>query len=202
MEDRSFYIKQHLLGCCESPIEEQFIEAWIDLLDLSESSILTTGSNTLAEFTAISKYTPFTLLHNTQIDFVFSQVEIPPFRADFVLGRVALEVISNRLFRLPLVVVECDGHDFHEKTKDQASRDKRRDRKFTIDGFRVIRFTGSEIYRSPFNCAKEVDHLFSSMMDEESNSFIEEYKGKKLRSEILQEASNGPEMAARHDPNQ
>jgi hypothetical protein len=28
----------------------------------------------------------------------------------------------------PLAVVECDGHEFHERTAEQASWDKRRDR--------------------------------------------------------------------------
>src|SRR5262245_34455764 len=41
------------------------------------------------------------------------------------------------------IVVECDGHDYHEKTKWQASRDKRRDRILQRLGYRVFRFTGS-----------------------------------------------------------
>ena len=41
------------------------------------------------------------------------------------------------------IVVECDGHDFHEKTKDQVARDKSRVRDLEIAGWRVLRFTGS-----------------------------------------------------------
>jgi len=55
-----------------------------------------------------------------------------------------------------LVVVECDGHDFHEKTKEQAARDKKRDRDIQIDGWRVLRFTGSEIYANADRCAQDV----------------------------------------------
>ena len=54
------------------------------------------------------------------------------------------------------VVIECDGHDFHEKTKEQAARDKRRDRDLQIAGWKVLRFTGSEIWRNPEAC---IDHL-------------------------------------------
>lgn len=54
------------------------------------------------------------------------------------------------------IVVECDGHDFHEKTKEQASADKRRDRELTLAGYTVLRFTGSEIYRDPFACSFDV----------------------------------------------
>lgn len=53
-------------------------------------------------------------------------------------------------------VIECDGHDYHEKTKEQARRDKSRDRYLQRKGYTVIRFTGSEIYEDPYSCAKEV----------------------------------------------
>ena len=48
--------------------------------------------------------------------------------------------------------VECDGHDFHEKTKEQAARDKKRDRDLQALGYRVLRFSGSEIYRDVNAC--------------------------------------------------
>lgn len=54
------------------------------------------------------------------------------------------------------VVVECDGHDFHERNKEQASRDKSRDRELVTLGYRVMRFTGSEIWANPFACASQV----------------------------------------------
>lgn len=52
--------------------------------------------------------------------------------------------------------IECDGHDFHEKTKEQAARDKSRDRAITAIGVKVLRFTGSEIWRSADECAGQV----------------------------------------------
>ena len=54
------------------------------------------------------------------------------------------------------MIVECDGHDFHEKTKEQAQNDKRRDRLFDRHGYKVLRFTGREIYSDPFKYAKEI----------------------------------------------
>lgn len=51
------------------------------------------------------------------------------------------------------VAIECDGHAFHERTPEQAERDKRKDRALTSAGWMVIRFTGREIYRDPFACA-------------------------------------------------
>lgn len=54
------------------------------------------------------------------------------------------------------VVVECDGHAFHERTPEQAARDRTRDRDLQVDGHFAYRFTGSEIVRDPFKCAAEV----------------------------------------------
>jgi len=53
-------------------------------------------------------------------------------------------------------VIECDGHDYHDLTKKQASRDRKRDRVLQDLGYRVLRFTGSDICRDPFGCAEEV----------------------------------------------
>jgi very-short-patch-repair endonuclease len=57
------------------------------------------------------------------------------------------------------VAVECDGFDFHERTKEQAQRDKARDRDLQSLGWVVARFTGSEIIRDPIAAAKQVWQL-------------------------------------------
>lgn len=62
--------------------------------------------------------------------------------------------------RLKTVCVEIDGHDYHERTKEQAQYDKQRDRRLALLGWRVLRFTGSEIFRDAEICAQEtVQHL-------------------------------------------
>lgn len=61
------------------------------------------------------------------------------------------------------LVVECDGHDFHEKTKEQAMRDKKRDRDLIEAGYQIIHFTGSEIFADPFKCAREIRDLVNKM---------------------------------------
>lgn len=55
-----------------------------------------------------------------------------------------------------LLAVELDGHDFHERTKEQAARDKKRDRDISAAGWRTLRFTGSEVYQDPAKCLNEV----------------------------------------------
>jgi hypothetical protein len=54
------------------------------------------------------------------------------------------------------LVAECDGHDFHERTKEQAARDRARDRGVAAKGYDVFRFTGSELWRDPMGCAEQV----------------------------------------------
>jgi very-short-patch-repair endonuclease len=54
----------------------------------------------------------------------------------------------------------CDGHEFHERSKLQASRDKGRDRALLIGGNPVMRFTGSEIWKDTTRCATDVDRYF------------------------------------------
>lgn len=67
-------------------------------------------------------------------------------RADFVLSCPS---ISGKK-----VIIECDGHDFHERTKEQAARDRSRDRAAQEAGHMMLRYTGSEIYRDPLGCAR------------------------------------------------
>lgn len=54
------------------------------------------------------------------------------------------------------MIVECDGHDFHEKTKEQAKRDKSRDRTLQSLGFPVYHYTGSEIWKDVFGSAAQI----------------------------------------------
>lgn len=81
---------------------------------------------------------------------ICAQHRIESYRADFL-------VTSENPQRGRLsVVVEVDGHDFHERTKKQASHDKERDRSMQRLGFLVFRFTGSDINSDPIACADEV----------------------------------------------
>jgi very-short-patch-repair endonuclease len=62
------------------------------------------------------------------------------------------------------IIVECDGHDFHEKTKEQARTDKQRDRALQLLGFHVFRFTGSELWADPIACGVEALHAGAALL--------------------------------------
>lgn len=82
------------------------------------------------------------------------QEQIGDYRVDF-LALPAVE--SNKK-----IVIECDGHNFHERTKEQAQRDKKRDRDLQSSGYSVFRFTGSELWRDPEKCANEISDVLMS----------------------------------------
>jgi very-short-patch-repair endonuclease len=54
------------------------------------------------------------------------------------------------------VIVECDGHEFHEKTKAQVKRRNDRDYDLKMAGYDVLHFSGSEIYNNPAECALKI----------------------------------------------
>lgn len=94
---------------------------------------------------------------------IVPQFKIGGFRADFMVE--LWDGCALPTDRAPInvrLLVECDGHAFHDKTKEQAARDKSRDRSITAHGLPVMRFTGSEIHKNAFTCAMEVmDFLFA-----------------------------------------
>jgi very-short-patch-repair endonuclease len=61
----------------------------------------------------------------------------------------------NQPTKVTRVAVEIDGHDFHERTKEQAARDKKRDRFMQGEGLIVLRFAGSEVWADPVGCAAQ-----------------------------------------------
>lgn len=82
-------------------------------------------------------------------------------RADFYFTTEGRDVFTDcgetAMFKNKLnLVVECDGHEFHEKTKEQVKHDNERDFELKSSGYEVLHFSGSQIYNSPFKCARDV----------------------------------------------
>lgn len=72
------------------------------------------------------------------------------------LGRYRVDYECVNLRTQSKVVVELDGHEFHDKNKEQRQYEKRRDREIQKLGYKVFRYTGSEIVGNPFEAAAEV----------------------------------------------
>lgn len=77
---------------------------------------------------------------------------------DYRIDFVALNQTGLKL------AIELDGHDFHEKTREQVAKDKQRQRALVADGFTVLRFSGSEIVRDVKACVDEVAGVIEKSM--------------------------------------
>jgi very-short-patch-repair endonuclease len=54
-----------------------------------------------------------------------------------------------------MVAVELDGHESH-KSREQRTRDARRDRWFAARDVRTLRWTGSEVHANPQECVRQL----------------------------------------------
>lgn len=100
---------------------------------------------------------------NEFVPIVERQAQIGDFRVDFLISVWTKGIVTGGADgpavgqpRWRKLVVECDGHEYHERTKEQAAKDRSRDRELTSLGFEVFRFTGSELWRDPWGCASQV----------------------------------------------
>lgn len=150
-ELRSFLLQYAMdMHACQSPIEEKFLAALyavgpaygksIEISDVNRSSV---EGGALPPNPAL---------------YVFPQAKFKlkkDYRVDFLLisNAVNPRTLKSTTVR---IIVECDGHAFHERTKEQAAKDKSRDRDLVASGYTVFRFTGSEIHNKAHNCADEV----------------------------------------------
>jgi very-short-patch-repair endonuclease len=159
---KAFWFMEEAASACDSEIEKVFYVAW--RLRLFEDECFGGRSTTIVMPRDSGGEREFEIAAGiVQVDSVRTQCRIGDYRADFVLRR-AVAGIDGPFEYGPRVVVECDGHDFHERTKEQAARDKERDRILQGQGYYVLRFTGSELWRDPAACAEQVhtfmeDHL-------------------------------------------
>jgi very-short-patch-repair endonuclease len=127
------------LTACESPIEELMLTALLEAFnnfDDWKMPVVSASQFLAGDFPG----------HNIVLA---CQVPIGNYRVDFAMKVRGAEPPYQ-------LIIECDGYDFHEKTRTQAARDKKRDRELQAKGLRVFRFTGSEIWRDPFGCAWEI----------------------------------------------
>ena len=73
----------------------------------------------------------------------------------------------NRFDTNKKIIIECDGHDFHQKTKEQVKHDNEREYDLKMAGYEVIRFSGSQIYNEPFKCAEDTYNYIMKIIKEE-----------------------------------
>lgn len=134
IEDKKFDLLYAMAGC-ESPIEQIMA---LRLFEYQNS-----------RSAAIDYYRLDIETVDIESQYVIN-VDKKRYRVDFLIP-----VWDNRLKKGFSFAIECDGHDFHERTKEQAQHDKQRDRDILASGTYVMRYTGSEIYNN-INIADEI----------------------------------------------
>lgn len=87
--------------------------------------------------------------------YIVPQSQEGSYRVDFRISGIGYGPPEH----LPPVIVELDGHDFHDRDKRQRSYEKRRDRDLQRAGYKVLHFTGSDVVKDPFACAWEALEL-------------------------------------------
>lgn len=164
---------------CKSPIELRFgfsLLAHLDCIQDELEAVLEPSlyMESIHDYFRIEGDYEYHAMRIGQIH-VFSQVSVGRYRADFAVSGSFVETYfkkpdgrdrseAHQAVRCaPIIIIECDGHDFHERTQDQALHDRRRDREMTSAGYRVVRFTGREIHRDPDACAEEVGNLLDKL---------------------------------------
>lgn len=92
----------------------------------------------------------------------FAPINGRQYRADFVFWPRKLdEVTKDTWFRG--VVVELDGHDFHERTPEQVMLRDQRDRDLIAANYVVLHFSGTEMHRHPESV---MDQTYSAVVRE------------------------------------
>ena len=91
---------------------------------------------------------------------IFPQVNFGDYRIDIVLMMYCRWRVGKSY-----LLVECDGHEYHERTKEQARRDRKRDRDLVQAGHVLFRFTGQEIWRDVDACALQCFETLKAASD-------------------------------------
>lgn len=72
------------------------------------------------------------------------------------------------------LVVEVDEHDYHERTSEQVSRDRERDRNLLLSGYPVIRFSGSEVHNFPESCVTKINEYLNEFASELFDQYLQQ----------------------------
>lgn len=91
---------------------------------------------------------------------IIPQFTIGKYRVDFLLEYTNGQQPNQ-------VVIELDGHDFHDKDKAQRAYEKGRDRFLVAAGYRVLHYTGSEVVADPYKVAFEAMNILGAVGERE-----------------------------------
>jgi len=171
---------QRLVSASESPIEEAlcaslcFVAAYEQ--DYADAFVRLPGDGARSTWTMLPDFVEFgddfvavdgvTQASRPDRILIEPQAKIGSYRVDFLV-RDGGQDESRSVF----AVIECDGHDYHERTKEQAASDKARDRYMQAKGCLALRYTGAEIWADPIACAQNVFSVIDARLRDAVGGF-------------------------------
>lgn len=137
---------------CESPIE-QILSMAIEMFDFNKLTICNPKIDVLGYFKN-----------------EFIKTTTATYRVDFLFDIVF--ILKNKFVGY-LLVVECDGFQYHQGNKDQIDKDYKRQNDLLANGYDVMRFTGSAINKNPNECVREIiKHILKKLeLAEKENEY-------------------------------
>lgn len=85
--------------------------------------------------------------------------------ADFLIDYAYIN--GKKIELIKPLIIECDGYEYHSN-KHQMEYDYTRENDLKVNGYDIIRFTGSQIYNKPIYCAKCVyDYIYKNINNKE-----------------------------------
>ena len=174
MDDSIFLMLLHssinflqLFDKCESPVERLLLLALSQRLHLTADDPTDTDikewSDSFEMAQGTGKWPEGCCGLNIRPQFTLRCRNGARYRLDFQVTYLNNLSDNYEEYDTHFLAVEVDGHEFHEKTKQQARRDKQRDRDIARAGYTILRFTGSEVYADPFKVADEIVDTFSTL---------------------------------------
>ena len=147
LAERYFYVYSMDTSKCKSPIEQIFLIAF-EMYDCWSQEPI--------------KY------HDPLI--LEPQYELNVGKRKYILDFAFIEEhdLGNGESEFTKIAIECDGHEFHEKTKEQVNSRNERDIALQSDGWEILRFSGNEIYNHPEKCAKKAYRFIERKEDKYS----------------------------------
>lgn len=100
--------------------------------------------------------------YDAWIDSGEEEKEIEPGK---VIGPYKVDFLMHKNY-----VIEIDGHDSH-KTKEQRSKDYKRERFLQTEGYTVIRFMATEVFLDPCSCVEDAQIITGVVDDKIINAF-------------------------------
>ena len=146
------------IGNFQNDNSNQFIWNRIqDYIDSPIEQLMYCALYTVAYLNQFSMAEPFNIGNKTYLSgiSILPQVEIGNYRVDFLIEFHQLTYIDEHP-RKTQVIVECDSQQFHDRTEKERRYEKQRDRYLQSKGYKVFRFTGSEIVKNPLPLAAEI----------------------------------------------